>query len=385
MKLLPLIWAGLWRKPLRTIFTVLSLVFAFMLFGMLRSVDAGFDNMIANSKEDRINVNPRFFPQQLPFAYAEQIAAVEGVTAVAYQTFVGGYYKDPKTFHFVGASSPNFFEVFDEMEVSPEALAALRAKPNGILISPWMADHLGGGIKIGDRVPVRSNDLRQKDGSQDWDFEVVGFTDSRNSPGTFPFSIGNYEYVNQTRADQRDTLSYVGVRVADPEKGIQTARAIDAMFLNSGTATRSSTDRVGFESGISGLGNIKLIVNGILSVVLLVLLLLTATTLAQSVDERLGEFAVLKTLGFSDRTVFSVILFESLLQSTLGAAVGLTASTFIAPLMQGKLPGPPVFFQVPISVFMFGAFAAAVVAIAAAAMPATRVRRLQIVDALAKR
>jgi putative ABC transport system permease protein len=111
-------------------------------------------------------------------------------------------------------------------------------------------------------------------------------------------------------------------------------------------------------------------------------LLLTATTLAQSVDERLGEFAILKTLGFSDRAVSTLIVLESLLQCALGAILGLTAATFISPLMQGKLPGPPVFFQVPTLVFVFGALAAVVVALAAAAIPANRASRLQIVDAL---
>ena len=381
MKFLPLIWAGLWRKPVRTALTMLSLVFAFMLFGLLRSVDAGFDNLIAHSEEDRIFVFPRFFPQELPIAYAGQIAKIEGVTAVGYQVFVNGYYRDPKTFHFVGGADSNLMDIYDEIDFSKAAREALKAKPNGVLLSPWMADHLGG-VKIGDHVPLHASGFRQKDGSQDWDFEVVGFIDRKDSPGTFSFSFANYDYINQTRAEPRDTVIQIGVRVADPEKGLQIARSIDAMFLNSGVATRSSTDRINFESGIASFGNIKLIVNGIMSAVLFVLLLLTATTLAQSVDERLGEFATLKTIGFSDRAVFGFIMFESLVQTALGAALGLAISAIVSPLMQGKLPGPPVFFRVPTFVFVFGAVTALIVAIAAAAIPAARVKRLEIVDAL---
>lgn len=290
MKYFPLIWAGLWRKPVRTALTMLSLVFAFMLFGMLRSVDAGFDSLLAHSHEDLIYVNPRFFPQTMPMAYVDQVAAMEGVTKVGYQTFLNGYYRDPKTFNFVGAASPNLMDIQD-IDASKEALDALHAKPNGVLISPWMAGHLGG-VKIGDHVPLHSNDIRQKNGSQDWDFEVVGFADRKDAPGSLALSFGNFDYVNEARAEPRNSITQIAIRVADPEKGLQTARAIDAMFLNSGTATRSTTDRIGLESGISSLGDIKLIVNGILTAVLLVLLVLTATTLAQSVDERAGEFAV---------------------------------------------------------------------------------------------
>lgn len=380
MKFLPLVWAGIWRKPVRTALTVLSLAFAFMLFGMLRSVDAGFDNLIANAPEDRLSVFPRFFPQAMPLAYVDQIAQMPGVTEIGYQTFLNGYYRDPKTFYFVGAASPNLLRLLGELDVSDATLAALKAKPNGIVISPWMADHLGG-VKIGDKVPLHT-EARQKDGAQDWDFEIVGFVDRKDNPGTMTFSFGNYDYVNALRADQSDTAMQIVVRVDDVAKGLPTARAIDAAFMNSGTATRSNTDRLNFESGVASLGNIKLIVNGVLAVVLIVLLLLTATTLAQSVDERLGEFAVLKTIGFTDGAVARLIFVESLVQCALGAVLGLTAATFVGPLMQGKIPGPPLFFQIPPLIFALGAATAALVALGAAAVPATRARRLLIIDAL---
>jgi putative ABC transport system permease protein len=384
MKFMPLIWAGVWRKPVRTAFTILSIVFAFMLFGLLRSVDAGFDNLIAHAEDDLIFVQARFFPQQLPMAYVDRIAHLAGVKEVSYQAFIRGYYRDPKTFFFVGGASPNMLpDLYDSVEVSKDALDALRAKPNGVLITPAMASHLGG-VKVGDHIPFHS-DVRQKNGSQDWDVEVVGLMDNRDTPGVFMFSFGNFDYVNEARAEPRNVIDQIGVRIADRNKGLETARAIDALFLNSGTPTRSTVQRAGFESAVSSLGNFKLMVNGIMTAVFFVLLLLTATTLAQSSDERVGEFAVLKTLGFSDDAVFAFIVCESLAQCAVGAALGLSAATFISPRMQGKLPGPPVFFHVPVSVYELGALAAVAIAVVAAAVPALRVRRLQIVDALAKR
>jgi len=384
MKFLPLIWAGLWRKPVRTALTIFSLVFAFMLFGLLRSVDAGLDNLVANSQADRIFVQPRFFPQTLPRAYVDQIARIDGISEVSYAALIPGYYRDPKVFAFVAGVDANTFDIFSEVDFPKAAVEALKAKPNGVLISPWMAVHLGG-VKVGDHFSVHSNNVRLKNGSQDWDFEVVGLIDRRDSPGTFPFSFGNYDYINEARAEPRNIVDQIGVRAADGDKALQTARSIDAQFMNSGIATRSSVDRINFESALESLGNVKLIVNGIMTAVLLILLLLTATTLAQSVDERLGEFAVMKTLGFSDESVFAFIIFESLVQCALGAALGLLAAAIISPMMKGKLPGPPVFFQVPTFVFVLGAATAIVVAIAAATVPGLRARRMHIVDALAKR
>ncbi|MBX7198736.1 MAG: FtsX-like permease family protein [Rhodospirillaceae bacterium] len=384
MKFLPLIWAGLWRKPVRTSFTMLSLVFAFMLFGLLRSIDAGFDNIVANAQGNRIFVQARFFPQALPVSYAAQIRKMDGVTDVSYQTFVGGYYRDPKTFAFVGGASANIFEGYSDVDVKPEALAALHAKPNGVLISPWMAIHLGG-LKLGDHYSVHSTDTKQKDGNQDWDFEVVGFLDRKETPGVFPLAFGNYDYINEARAEPRNVVQQIAVHVADADKALQAARAIDDTFTNSGVATRSGVDRANFESALASLGDVKLIINGIVTAVLGVLLLLTATTLVQSADERLNEFAVMKTLGFDDRGVLAIIVAESLLQCELAAAAGLAAAAIISPRMQGKLPGPPIFFNVPGFVFVYGAVTAVVVALIAAAIPAMRVNRLQIVDALIKR
>src|SRR5262249_39494808 len=156
---------------------------AFMLFGMLRSVDAGFDRLIAAGMENRLFTYSRFFNAPLPFAYVDQIARMEGVAKVGYIASVNGYNRDPKTFFYIGGGSPNVFDMFPEFEIDKGAIEALHAKPNGVVISPGMAKHLGG-VKIGDHVVLHGN-VKHANGSEDWDVEVVGFMERHDAPGIF--------------------------------------------------------------------------------------------------------------------------------------------------------------------------------------------------------
>src|SRR5215469_15634964 len=107
MKFLPLVWAILWRKKVRTVFTLLSIVVAFLLFGMLQGVNSAFREAI-----DRANVNRLFvsnsvsFTESLPYAYLTQIESVPGVARVSYYTWFGPYYQDPKNFIYAFPTDP---------------------------------------------------------------------------------------------------------------------------------------------------------------------------------------------------------------------------------------------------------------------------------------
>lgn len=383
MKYASLIWAGLWRKPLRTTFTMLSLMMAFVLFGLLQSVSAGLDHLVASSQEDRLFVFAKFGIPQFPIAYKNQIERVPGVVAVDYQVFLGGYVGDPKNFFFVGGANETYLENYPALATTPEQRAALRNTPDGIIISTTVARRLG--LKVGDRVPLTPN-VAQFDGKSDWSFQVLAIVDRPANPGVDQFSFGNYQFLNENRgAAGKDIVSQFAVTISDPKKAAEISGAIDTLFENSSNATTTVSERVAMATGANGFGNIGFFVTAIVGCVMTVLLLLTVTTMIQSVNERTTEFGVLKTLGFSDRQVLGFIFTESLLQCLVGAGIGLVIPSLIAPFLQGKIPGPPIVFHVPWVVTAAGVVLALVVAILSAAVPAVRVARLQIVDALAGR
>src|SRR5437764_6103072 len=125
MRFLPLICAGLWRKPARTVFTFLSIVVAFVLFGILSAIEAGFDHALASSRLDRLIVDTRY-GTQLPLAYMDKIAQVPGVTVVAPRQILVGYFRDPrKRFGAVMTDPRKFFAVRPELTATKEQIDTL--------------------------------------------------------------------------------------------------------------------------------------------------------------------------------------------------------------------------------------------------------------------
>ena len=95
MKYLGLIWASLWRKPVGSFLTVMSIFVAFLLFGLLRSVAAGFDSASEIAGVDRLMVSPRYsIIDSLPLSYIPRLRSVAGVEKISHQTWFGGSYQD---------------------------------------------------------------------------------------------------------------------------------------------------------------------------------------------------------------------------------------------------------------------------------------------------
>ena len=188
MKYLPLVLAGLWRRPMRTVFTFLSIVVAFILFGILAGLDSGFDHILQTSRLDRLFVDPRF-GGLTPLAYADQIARVPGVTVVAPRMGLLGYYQDPKNRMGIIMTDGRFFASRPELTATREQIAALDRDRTGAIVTVFLAKEYG--WKVGDKIPFISN-VATSDGSQTWTFDILAIVDDVDSPGEAGFFIGNY-------------------------------------------------------------------------------------------------------------------------------------------------------------------------------------------------
>ncbi len=381
-KYFPLIWAALWRKPLRTIFTILSLVVAFTLFGMLQGVNAGMTHLFELAADNRIIVNPRFFSNPMPIAYKQKIEEIPGVEMVAPVAYLNGYYQDPKNYFFISATDEAYFSINFELTATQQQISRLRNTPTGFIANSTFADRLG--IKVGDIVPIKGNQTKA-DGSRDWSMELLAIIENTSFPDG-QYSIGNYEYFNEERGDRRNTSQQYFVRIEDHADADKISQSIDDMFANSSVPTRSQSEQANVQAGFTNFfGDMNFFVNAIVGSVLVVLLLLTANTMIQSVQERTPELAVLKTLGFSDNQVMILVLAESAIQCLLGAVVGLALSVAFIPLLQGALQAPAPMFIVPPEVLAAGLAVALSVAFLSAIVPAKRAQKLEIVDAMAGR
>jgi len=141
MKYFPLLWAGLWRKRTRTIFTLLSVVAAFLLYGLLQGVNAWLGNAIADSRVNRLYTVSRIsFIEPLPISYVQQIETVPGVDKVAYFAWFGGYYQDPKNqVQSFAGDMRRVFEVFPEWKIPKDQLEKMIHTRNGAIIGEPLA------------------------------------------------------------------------------------------------------------------------------------------------------------------------------------------------------------------------------------------------------
>ncbi len=383
MKYFGLIWAGLWRKRARTLFTMASIVVAFLLFGLLQGLNQGFQTVVTNLNVDRLYVSAKTnMTDGLPISYGARIKAVPGVRAVSHWTYFGGYFQNARNpIPAFATDAEPLFKVYREMTIKPEYLEAMKKTRTGVLVGEQLAKKYG--WKVGDRVPLGTSIWTTKQGGSTWMFDLVGTFDTSKYGGGFPSFYLNQDYFKENSAFGGDIVHYYLVGIKDPHQATAISKQIDALFANSTYETRTQTESALAQMQLKQIGDINFIVNAIVGAVLFTLLFLTANTMMQSVNERTPELAVLKTLGFSDGKVLALVLIEALALCALAAGVGLALATLA--FNSGVLRQIFGDFKMPLIVIAMGGGVAALLAVVSGLPPAWRARQLNIVDALAGR
>jgi putative ABC transport system permease protein len=388
MKYFPLIWAALWRRKLRTWFTLISVVVAFFLFGMLQGVNIGIDGLYDLLTTERLRTSSRTNDRPLPLAHLQQIAALPGVAGVTPLTWVAARSQPEDRLTVVmGIDVHAWFDVLysPRFVVTAEALAAMDRTRNGVIVGKATAEDRG--WKVGDRIPVQSLNVALKDGSTTWEFEIVGIWDTPRRPQWATYIFANYNYINDARREEANTSEQYITRIDDPERYAQVAAEIDELFANSSDQTLTLSEEDFVRTALAQIGDISYLLNGVVGAVLFTLLFLTANTMTLSVRERIPELAVLKTLGFTDLAVLGMVLAEVLLLCFTAGTLGLGGSALVFPPLM-KSMGPQVGLEglrIPASVHVIGIGMAGLLALVSGLPPALRAMRLNIVDGLANR
>jgi putative ABC transport system permease protein len=382
VKYLFLVWAGLWRKRARTILTMLSVVVAFLLFGLLQGINQGMKNVFESLNVDRLYVQSRIsMSDGLPISYLEQIKSVQGVRNVTHWSYFGGFYQNVQNSLPVFAIDVSTqFAVYPKIKISPHEIASMQRTRAGAIIGAGIAAKYG--WKIGDKIPLRTSIWTKKDGSDTYPVDVVGIMDiSAYNAGSFPAFYINYDYLDEARAFGNGSVLYYIVSIDDPRRGPEIAAAIDARFANSDNETTTQTEQVFAQSQLKQIGDINLIANSIVGAAFFTLLFLTGNTMMQSVRERIPELAVLKTLGYSDGKVLTLIMLEAVSLCAVSGATGLllarVAFAFMNSLFGALSPSARV--------MEMGMGIAVLLAAVSGLPPAWRSRRINIIDALAGR
>jgi putative ABC transport system permease protein len=388
MKYLHLIWAALFRRKARTILTLVSIIAAFLLFGMLDAVRTSFNQagQSANGAQRLQTGSKLSFIQTLPQSLEAQIAQVPGVKMVTYANWFGGAYQDPHNQVFSFAVEPNYIDLYPEIEVSPAERKAFDDTRTGVLVGEKLAKRFN--WKVGDKIPLQSTIFPNHEGSKNWTFDIVGIMHSKDKKaGGFydQLFLLHWKYFDETTPFNRGTVGWYVTRVADVNQADRVAKAIDAISANSDHETRTQTEQAATANWMKQLADIGLIVGSIMGAVFFTLLLLSGNTMMQAVRERTSELAVLKTIGFSSHSVLAMVLAESVLLLLLGGCIGLGLATLIIPTISAGSGGMLNLGVVSASSWVLGIVLMILIGLLVGALPALRAMRLNIVDALAGR
>ena len=381
MKYLPLIWKNLSRRKTRTTFTVLSIVVAFVLFGLLAALNVAFSMGVELAGNDRLVITHKVsIIQLLPESYNARLETTPGVVDVLHQTYFGGIYQKPSNFFMQTPVPPDqLLKLYPEYLLPEDQKKAWLTDRTCAIVGRQTADRFG--WKVGDRIPIQATIWRKKGGSTSWEFNLCGIFDGDKKGVDTTGFFFNYDYFEEARQFAHGMVGWYTIRIDDPANAPKIAERIDAQFANSSAETKTTTEKAFVQAFAQQVGDIGAIIRGIVTAVFFTILLVAANTMAQSVRERTSELAVLKTLGFSDGLVLVLVLAESCAIAVLGGTIGLGLAWLLT--RAGDPTGGlfPAFFLPQADLVRGGLFALAL-GIVAGIMPALQAMRLRIVDAL---
>ena len=380
MKYLPLLWRTLFRRKVRTIFTLLAVLVAFTLFGFLAAIGAAFSMGVELAGNERlVMIHKMSLIQLLPESYLERIRATPGVVDACSHTYFGGIYQDPKNFFMQIPVDPEcMLRMYPEFTLPDEQKKAWIADRQGAIVGRQTAAKFG--WKVGDRIPLQATIWRKQDNSQTWEFNIDGIYSGTEQGIDETQFFFQYKYFDESRQFAHGNVGWYVVRIANASQAAQIASKLDEQFANSPAETRTTTEKAFAQAFANQVGNIALIVRSIIAMAFFIIMLVTANTMAESVRERTSELAVLKTLGFSDGLVLALVLAESCTIAGVGGLLGLGLAAIVVPgIPTGNLLQA---LYVPKTSFVVGLALVVGLGVVSGIFPALRAMRLRIVDAL---
>jgi putative ABC transport system permease protein len=376
MRFLPLIFANLFRKKIRTTLTIGSFAVALFLFGLLLIIRGAFSQGLDVAGADRlVTINKTSIIQPLPLAYEDRLLKIPGVKQATFANWFGGVYQDERNFFPQFAiQTETYRQIYTEFAIPDDQWQAFVADREGAIAGEKTAKKFG--WKVGDRIPIKGTFIPGT-----WEFNLRGiYHGTRPADDTSQFWF-QWKYFDERKSFGKGLVGWYTVRIDDPDKAPQIVKAIDGQFANSPWETKTDTEKSFAASWVKQFGNIQFLILTIGGVVFFTLLLVTGNTMAIAVRERVGELAVLKAVGYSDRFVLVLVLCESLLVAAVGGTLGILLAKGLSLMgdpTQGLLP----FFYLPPAGVAAGVAVALTVGIVAGMLPAVAAMRLRVVDAL---
>lgn len=375
MRYARLVLANIGRNKSRTILTVLSVAVAFFLFASLRSVLTALEAASEVGSESRLVTSAASgitFP--LPEAHTQRIRAVEGVGSVSWANWFGGVYIDSRNFFAqFGIDAETYLPMYPEIDLPEDQRQAFMTERTAAIAGSGLMERFG--WRLGQTVTLQGTIF-----PGDWDFTIRGvYTPEDPSFGDEMFFF-HYDYLYE-RTNRRVTPGWFVLQLDEPDAAARISLDIDNMFENSTAPTKTETEKAWQAGFVTMWGNVGFLVQAIGTAVFFAILFVAANTMMMAARERVGEVAVMKTMGFQNGVLFGIVLAEAIVICVVGAGLGLSLARVMlgsARSIQSVLPG----FTIEVETLALGVAIAVVLGTLTGIIPAVQAARLSVVEAL---
>ncbi len=381
MYILKLLWRNAFRHRLRTFLTVLGITVAILAFGMLRTlVDIWYSGVEASSATRLVTRNAVSLIFPLPISYKDRIRQIDGVKIVSWGNWFGGVYIDEKNlFANFAVDIESYLKLYPEFILSPDQAAAVKRDRKACVVGRKLADRFG--WKLGDTIPLKGTIFPGT-----WQFVLRGVYSGRDKSTDETQMFFHWDYLNEivkrTVPRRADQAGFYMIGITGPSVSADVASAIDGTFRNSLAETMTESEKA-FAMGFISMTEAILIAIKLVSfVVIVIIMAVVANTMAMTARERIGEYAVFKTLGFGAFHIAGLIFGESLVISMTGCALGVALTFPAARAFASYLSNYFPFFNVSSATIVMDVAAALLVGIVAAIFPTWRAVNIRIADGL---
>ena len=375
-----LVASNLRRRPSRTMMMTFCVATVFFVVSMLFQGNTAIRYAVGPWAENRLTTtNLASHVLLLPRRYVDQVRTVPGVERVTYATFVGAFFGDPTNDITAYAVEPeSWLNIYSEWVVDPAVRKAFIARKDGVLVGEALAGLLG--LKVGDDIAIGSARFKAQNGSSTAKFHVTGIFRGRSPHAMTFWMIVHHERFDELRADDDDTIGFTLQTIRLGHAATDVARRIDALFAKSAfpTITESSNDYS--RNFFRQVSDYELLFKGVGAAALTVILLVVATTMTVAVFERREELAVLRSIGFSTRRIWALILWETLCVVIAGGIIGFLMYT----LFSMNVGVPRAALMLSLQMILPALLVIVLLGCITAAIPALVCARMNVARALAK-
>ena len=369
---LKLIMSNIRHAWLRTVLLMLSIIIAYLLFGMLMAFERAYSTSSDMGAGRIITANKTSFTEPLPISHFRTAQTVDGIDASSFAAWFGGHYREPRNrLHTLAVDPPSYLAVYgDDLELTDEERLRFLNERGSVLVGEAMAERFG--WQTGDQIPIVNRQISRVDGAESWTFTIAGLVKGTTAYVDTSFLYIHYDLLNEARASGQNTIGWI---VTKPAPGVDAGALgedIDRLFETSSERTTTDSERSFAQTFVAQFGDLALVTMLILGAAFLSLLMIVGSTTALAIQQRIREIGILKGLGFSHARVLTLLIGESVIVILTAGLIGLALAAYLVRGSAEMLVSIAPDIAVSAEVIAIAVISMIVLAVAASMVPAWR-------------